>query len=148
MLLVLTQGFMWMWVYIYMCATKFIGCLPMEIGGLNDTCSSWSSVWLWIGHASVHLFDLFGVFIFFSYFLHAHLPGVTPPVVPLFCSQHEYPWQGELRGITCLEASLFTPLPCIAAALVLWMWQSRAWHVPLSLWWWEEEIQYFRLFLG
>lgn len=67
-----------------------------------------------------------GFLIFFSHFLHAHLPGVTPPVVPLFCSQHEYPWQGGLHGITCLEASLFTPLPCIVAALVLCMWPSRA----------------------
>lgn len=73
--LVLTQGFMSMWVYIYMYATKFIGCLPMEIAGLNYTCSNWSSVWLWIGHAST-LFDLFGVFYFF--FL------IPPSPSPLF----------------------------------------------------------------
>lgn len=52
MFLVLTQGFMWMWVCICMYAAKFIDCLPMEIGGLNGSCSSWSSVWLGIGHAS------------------------------------------------------------------------------------------------
>lgn len=139
--LVLTQGFMSMWVYIYMYATKFIGCLPMEIAGLNYTCSNWSSAWLWIGHAST-LFDLFGFILLF--FPNSSVPiSIVSPLLWNLFSAASMCIPGRESFMEWFEVSLSTSLPCIEQH---WCCGCGK-FVSLSLWWWEES-QCLSLFFG